>query len=211
MSRRLLVLNPNSNKSVTRGLARALEPLADELDVIVDVETLPAAPFGIESDEDIETVGPMVVDRFSEASDYAACVVACYSDPGLVAARARLSMPVFGIHESAVRYCAERGWRFGVLALGKESIDRHIAYVAGLGLSELHAGERPMDISVDQAANDPATLDKIVAAGRLLIDEDGAQCLVLGCAGLAAWREAAEAALGVPVIDPVIAAVQAAA
>ena len=68
-----------------------------------------------------------------------------------------------------------------------------------------------MDISVDQAANDPATLDKIVAAGRLLIDEDGAQCLILGCAGLAAWREAAEAALGVPVVDPVIAAVQAAA
>jgi Asp/Glu/hydantoin racemase len=211
MSRRLLVLNPNSNESVTRGLARALEPLAAELGIIVDVETLPGAPFGIESDEDIATVGPMVVDRFSEASDYAACVIACYSDPGLDAAKVRVSMPVFGIHESAARFCAERGWRFGVLALGKESIDRHVAYVAGLGLADLHAGERPMDISVDQAANDPATLDKIVAAGRLLIDEDGAQCLVLGCAGLAAWREAAEAALGVPVIDPVIAAVQAAA
>ena len=211
MSRRLLVLNPNSNESVTRGLARALGPLAAELGVIVDVETLPEAPFGIESDKDIETVGPMVVDRFSEACDYAACVVACYSDPGLGEARARMSMPVFGIHESAVRYCADRGWRFGVLALGQESIERHIAYVKGLGLAELHAGERPMDISVDQAANDPTTLEKIIAAGRLLIDEDGAQCLILGCAGLAAWREAAEAALGVPVIDPVIAAVRAAA
>jgi Asp/Glu/hydantoin racemase len=211
MSRRLLVLNPNSNVSVSRGLARALEPLAAELGVIVDVETLPEAPFGIETDEDIATVGPMVVDRFSVADGYDAFVVACYSDPGLDAARVRLSTPVFGIHESAARFCADHGWRFGVLALGPASIARHIAYIEKLGLADLHAGERPMDISVDQAANDPATLEKIILAGRLLVDEDDAQCVVLGCAGLAAWREAAESALGVPVIDPVMAAVRAAA
>lgn len=210
MSRRVLVLNPNSNESVTGGMARSLEPLAAELDLVVDCHTLPDAPFGIETDEDIATVGPMVVDWFACHGGYAAYVIACYSDPGLEAARAQSSVPVFGIHESAVRHCVERGWRFGVLALGQESIDRHVAYVAGLGFADLHAGERPMHISVDQAANDPQTLDRIVAGGRALIGETGADCIVLGCAGLAAWRDAAEQALGVPVIDPVIAAVTAA-
>jgi Asp/Glu/hydantoin racemase len=210
MSRRVLVLNPNSNDSVTRGMARSLEPLAEALGLVVDCHTLPDAPFGIESEDDIAAVGPLVVDWFGHHGGYAAYIIACYSDPGLEAARAQCPVPVFGIHESAVRHCADRGWRFGVLALGPASIDRHVAYVAGLGFADLHAGEQPMYISVDQAANDPQTLDRIVAGGRTLIDETGADCVVLGCAGLAAWRDAAEQALGVPVIDPVIAAVAAA-
>jgi len=211
MSRRLLVLNPNSNESVTRGMARSLGPLAVDLDVGVDCHTLPHAPFGIETDDDIATVGPMVIDWLGRHGGYDACIIACYSDPGLEDARAQLAVPVLGIHESAVRHCAERGWRFGVLALGPESIERHAAYVAGLGYADMHAGEWPLCISVDEAANDPRTLDRIVAGGRALLAGTGADCLVLGCAGLAAWRDAAEQALGVPVIDPLIAAVLAAA
>lgn len=210
MSLRVLVLNPNSNDSVTQGIARSLEPVTAELEVVVDCQTLNGAPFGIETDEDIAAVGPLVIDRLSHHGDYDAYVIACYSDPGLEAARSQFTAPVFGIHESAVRHCVDRDWRFGVLALGPASIARHIDYIAGLGLAALHVGERPLHISVDQGANDPATLDRIVAAGRLLIDEDGAECVILGCAGLAAWRDAAEQALGVPVIDPVIAAVVAA-
>jgi Asp/Glu/hydantoin racemase len=211
VKRRVLVLNPNSNDSVTRGMVRALQPVAAELGIAVDCHTLAGAPFGIESDDDIATVGPMVVDWLACRGDFDAAVIACYSDPGLATARLRVAAPVYGIHESALRFCASKGWRFGVLALGAESVRRHVEYVAGLGLAGLHAGERPMQISVDQAANDPETLDRIVAGGRLLVDEDGAECVVLGCAGLAAWREAAEKAIGAPVIDPVIAATRAAA
>ena len=211
MSRRVLVLNPNSNESVTRGIRRSLEPLAGELDLQVDCETLVDGPFGIETKDDIATVGPLVVERLGVSTGYDAFVIACYSDPGLTEARRHASVPVFGIHESAARYCADRGLRFGVLALGQESIERHIDYIAGLGLAELHAGERAVNLSVDQAANDPATLDRITTAGRLLVDEDGARCVILGCAGLAAWREDAEEALGVQVVDPVMAAVMAAA
>jgi allantoin racemase len=210
MKKRILVINPNSNDSVTRGLDTSLQPLRKELVIEVDCHTIPSAPFGIESDEDIETVAPMVVDWITEHDGYDAYVIACYSDPGLEESRRRFDKPVLGIHESAVLLCAAHGRKFGVLALGFDSIQRHVAYVRQLGLREFHAGERPMDISVDQAANDPGTLDKIVENGRLLIEEDGAEYLVLGCAGLAAWRADAQNALGVPVIDPVLAAVTAA-
>ena len=69
------------------------------------------------------------------------------------------------------------------------------------------AGERPLDISVDDAANDPEVLQKIIDTGRQLVEEDGAETLILGCAGLAAHRKAAQMELGVPIIDPVEAAV----
>ena len=188
MRKRILVINPNSNDSVTRGLDASLEALRRELGIDADCHTIPYAPFGIESDDDIAAVSPMVIDWIADHDGYDAYVIACYSDPGLDEARLRFDAPVLGIHESAVSLCAAQGRKFGVLALGRESIQRHVAYVRRLGLGEYHAGERPMDISVDQAANDPETLDRIVDNGRLLVEEDGAECLVLGCAGLAAWR-----------------------
>lgn len=206
--RRILVVNPNSNESVTRGLDAALADIArrDALDIAC--VTLAGAPFGIETDEDIRRVVPLLVDEVGrKAGDCDAVVIACYSDPGLVECRAGTAKPVYGIQESAARLAADRGLRFGVLALGGESIRRHVAYVRQLGLEAFHAGERPLGISVDAAANDPATLDRILDAGRELIAEYEADMLVLGCAGLAAHRRAAEQALGVPVIDPVQAAV----
>ena len=211
MNPRILVINPNSNVSVTRGLEKSLVPLCADLRVEVECHTIAEAHFGIESDKDIERVGPLVVDHIGRHPRFAAYVIACYSDPGLAEARRAVQVPVLGIHESATALCAAKGRRFGVLALGRDSIQRHIAYVRQLGFQDFHAGERPMDISVDEADNDPATLDKIIQNGRLLIEEDGAETIILGCAGLAAWRNDAQRSLGVPVIDPVMAAVSTAA
>ena len=211
MNRRILVINPNSNVSVTRGLEKSLVPLCKDLGVEVECHTIAEGPFGIESDEDIEQVVPLVVEHIGQHPGFEAYVIACYSDPGLAEARRVIAAPVLGIHESATALCAAQGRRFGVLALGRESIQRHIAYVRQLGFQAYHAGERPMDISVDEAANEPATLDKIIDSGRLLIEEDGAETIILGCAGLAAWRKDAERSLGIPVIDPVMAAVTTAA
>ena len=43
--------------------------------------------------------------------------------------------------------------------------------------------------------------------GRELVKKDGADVIVMGCAGMARHRSPLEAALGVPVIDPTQAAV----
>jgi len=204
---RILVVNPNSNTSVTDGISAALEPTRRRSGVDIVCHTLKKGPFGIETDEDIQAVVPLVVTEISNNKDFDAYIIACYSDPGLNESRTISKSPVFGIHESAITLSASYGRSFGVLALGRESIQRHIAYIRQLGFQEFHAGERPLDISVDEAANDPETLDKIIAVGRELIEEDGAESLVFGCAGLAIHRTAAQRALGVPVIDPTEAAV----
>lgn len=211
MTSRILVINPNSNESVTRGMDKALQSCRAKYPQEIVCRTLADGPFGIESDADIDYVVPLVVDeiRGNDAAD--AFIIACYSDPGLEESRAIALHPVFGIQESAVSLSATYGRRFGVLALGRESIQRHIAYVRQLGFQEFHAGERPLDVSVDDAVKDPAVLQKIVDVGRQLVQEDGAETLILGCAGLAGHRKAAQLELGVPIIDPVEAAVTMAA
>lgn len=211
MTARILVINPNSNDSVTRGMERALRSRSPAAGIAISCRTIAEGPFGIESDDDIQAVIPLVVSVIESSAEFDAFVIACYSDPGLNQSRAISAKPVFGIQESAVSLSAGHGRRFGVLALRRESIQRHIAYVRSLGYQSFHAGERPLDISVDEAANDPGVRQKIIDTGRELVDLDGAEMLILGCAGLAEYSSAAQREIGVPVIDPVSAAVTMAA
>lgn len=205
---RILVINPNSNASVTAGLRDAVADRARPGEVDIDCITLPEAPFGIETDADIAAVRPMIVDRIVTSQETCdAFVIACYSDPGLDQSQAVCARPIRGIHESALTLAASRGRPFGVLALSQGSIARHLSYIRRTGHQKHHVGERPLNLSVDAAANDPGALARIVAVGRELRDENGAETLILGCAGMARHRAAAEETLGIPVIDPVQAAV----
>jgi Asp/Glu/hydantoin racemase len=211
MTSRILIINPNSNKRITQGIDQAMDTFRVEYGVNITCSTLADGPFGIETDEDISAVVPLIVNEIGKHDDYDAFVIACYSDPGLDESRAASSKPVFGIQESAVSLSATLERRFGVLALRRESIQRHIAYIRQLGYQSFHAGERPLDVSAEEAANDIRVLQKIIDTGRQLIEEDGAETLILGGAGLALHRQAAQLELGVPVIDPVQAAVKMAA
>ena len=139
---RILVLNPNSNESVTRGLAEALSARRYAGDVRIECATLSDGPFGIESDADIREVEPKVLAALAARDDCDAFVIACYSDPGLEACRAALARPVFGMQQSAVAAALARGGRYGVLALSQRSIERHRVYQRELGLDSRLAADK---------------------------------------------------------------------
>src|SRR5271156_6053303 len=208
MSRpRILVINPNSNVTVTKGLEDALKPLdfADGPEIICT--TLAEGPFGIESQADVDSVA-MPLRRLVESDNGAAAfVIACYSDPGLHVCREGTNRPVFGIAECGVLTAMTRAETFGVIAIAQRSIRRHIRYLRQMGLIERMAGERPLDMSVAETASGEGTLAKMIEIGRTLRDEDGAGAIVMGCAGMARHRKSLEQALGIPVIDPTQAAV----
>ncbi len=210
-AKRILVLNPNSNVSVTLGIVESLSNHYVNPDIDVQCETLAEGPFGIESDEDIASVVPLIKATIEAASEFDAYVIACYSDPGLAACRELSEKPVFGIQQSALETAISYGGRFGVLALSDESIERHVIYIRQLGYEQQLAGELPLHVTVDEAVNDGETMRKIVIQGRRLIEESGAGVVILGCAGMAAHRKDAEQILGVPVIEPTQAAVSVAA
>ena len=208
MSRkRILVINPNSNRGVTAKIQAAAEEVRPT-GVAIDCRTLTKGPYGIETDEDIASVVPLVMNEIAASPGFDAYVIACYSDPGLAECRNITDKTVLGIQESAVGLSASYGRNFGVIALSRDSVQRHIAYVRQLGFQGFHAGERSLEISVDEAASSPDTLGKVIVTGRQLIEEDGAETLILGCAGMAAHRQPAQEELGVPVIEPTQAAVE---
>jgi Asp/Glu/hydantoin racemase len=202
---RIVVLNPNSSRHVTEAMARGLDPLRHPGGPVLDCLTLAEGPPGIETQRHIEQVVLPLVDalRDQPADAY---VIACFSDPGLALARETLAAPVVGIAESAMLMALGLGHRFGIVALSNRSIARHLRYVRSLGLSDRLAGDRPIDAGVTELSGDEV-LTRIVATGRALRDQDGANVLILGCAGMGHYRAAIERALGLPVIDPTQAAV----
>ena len=202
---RILAINPNSNESVTEGLRESLQEFNSSADI--ECCTLEEGPFGIETGEDIANVIPLVLQKISESPEFDVYVIACYSDPGLAECNEMFSKPVFGLQRSAIEKAISIGDKFGVLALSEQSIERHMAYMHGLGLDGQLAGELPLDISVDEAANDAGSFGKIISQGRRLIDESGADVLILGCAGMTSHRKPSEKVLQVPVIEPAQAAV----
>ena len=205
--RRIVVVNPNSNEAVTRGLDEALRPLAFAEGPEIVCTTLAEGPYGIETQADVESVA-MPLRRLIESDNGAdAFVIACYSDPGLHVCREGTDRPVFGIAESGVLTALARAETFGVIAIKQRSIRRHVRYLRQMGLTERLAGERPLEMSVAETASGEGTFDRLIAVGRELRDEDGAGAVVMGCAGMARHRRALEEALGVPVIDPTQAAV----
>ena len=203
----ILVINPNSNPAVTAGLDAALHVLRLADGPSIRCMTLSEGPFGIESQQDVEQVA-LPLRRLVEQDNAAdAFVIACFSDPGLQLCREATRRPVFGINECGVLTALARGDRFGVIAIAANSVARHRRYLRQMGLADRLAGERPLAMSVAETASGEEAFARMEAVGRELKEKDGADVIVMGCAGMARHRRPLEAALGVPVIDPTQAAV----
>lgn len=203
---RILVLNPNSSENITEAMSVALDLVRSPGGPAIVCETLAEGPPGIETQEHVEgVVIPLV--RYFETHEADAYVVGCFSDPGLALARENLRKPVFGIAESACHVATGLGQRFGIVAIKRGSIGRHMRMVRSLGLSDRLAGDRPLEIGVTDMLNAGRVLDRIVEVGTELRDRDGADVLILGCASMGGYRPEIEQRLGLPVVDPTQAAV----
>jgi Asp/Glu/hydantoin racemase len=207
MTGTLFVINPNSSRTVTEGIAEAVAPLQG-MGAPIECLTLAEGPPGIESQAQAdETIAPMLRLAASLEDHAAGYVIACFGDPGVHALRDRTAKPVIGIQEAAVATALTLGQRFGVIAILPASIPRHLRSLGAMGVLDRLAGDRALGLSVADLADPETTQSRLIETGRQLRDTDGAEVLILGCAGMARYRGRVEQALGLPVIDPCQAAV----
>jgi len=197
----LVVINPNSSEAVTKGIDTALAPLRG-FGMPIRCMTLAEGPPGIESQAEADlTIAPMLTLAAAQA-DATGYVIACFGDPGLHALRDRTSLPVVGIQEAGVLMALALGQRFGVISILPASVPRHLRAFGAMGVLDRLAGDRAIGLGVADLADAARTLAAMVETGRALRDTDGADVLVMGCAGMAAFRGEIEAATGLPVVEP---------
>ncbi len=201
----IVVINPNSNEAVTAGLDEALEGFRFAGGPAIECLTLHEGPFGIESQLQTDQVVLPLVRLAESRADASAFVIACYSDPGIDALRSVAKAPVFGIQESGVLTALARGDLVGIIAVAEPSVARHRRYMRRMGVLDRVVADRPLNMSVDDTARGERTFERLTEVGRELL-ADGANAIVLGCAGMARHRAPLEEVLGVPVIEPTQAA-----
>jgi Asp/Glu/hydantoin racemase len=198
----LIVINPNSSQSVTDGVASALSPFEGR-GVPIRCLTLPEGPPGIETQRQADlTIAPMLALADAHEVEAAGYVIACFGDPGLHALRDQTTLPVVGIQEAAVMTALTLGQRFGVIAILPTSIPRHMRAFGAMGVLDRLAGDRALGLGVLELADRDRTLAAMIETGRRLRDEDGANVLITGCAGMAYLRAPLEEATGLPVVEP---------
>jgi allantoin racemase len=208
MSGTIYVINPNSNETVTAGIDAAVAPLRSTDGPAIACVTLLEGPPGIQSQRDVDgIVGPLLKQAASLESEAAAFVVACFSDPGMHALREQSVRPVLGIAECGVLTALTLGQRFGVIAILPTSIPRHLRYFGAMGVLDRFAADLSIGLGVSELSDETRTLGRMIEVGRTLRDTHGADVLVMGCAGMARFRETLERELGIPVVEPTQAAV----
>jgi len=208
MSGTIFVINPNSSETVTSGIDAAVEPLRSSDGPEIACVTLAEGPPGIQSQRDVDSVGAPLLKMAAKLENAAsAFVVACFSDPGMHSLREQSRLPVLGIAECGVLTALTLGQRFGVIAILPNSVPRHLRYFGAMGVSDRLAGDLPIGLGVAELADAGRTLDRMTEVGETLRDVHGADVVVMGCAGMATYRDKLEKTRGIPVVEPTQAAV----
>ena len=171
--RSLIIINPNSSQTVTDSIDRAVEPLR-KFGVPIRCLTLAEGPPGIESQRQADLTIAPVLKLAAAQKDAAGYVVACFGDPGLHALRDQTTLPVVGIQEAAVMSALTLGQRFGVIAIMAASIPRHLRAFGAMGVLDRLAGDRALGLGVADLADPKKSLAAMIATGKRLRDDDGA-------------------------------------
>jgi allantoin racemase len=206
---RIKVINPNTTWSMTETIGAAARRVASPGVEIVAVSPK-HGPASIEChyDEAMACVGLLEEVRQGEADGVDAYVIACFGDPGLDAARELARGPVIGIAEAAMRAASYVATGFSVVTTLQRTVVIAEHLVDKYGVRGHCRRVRASDIAVLELENPQSNAYRTVLDEcRRALAEDGSAAIVLGCAGMADLCDRLGDALGVPVIDGVVAAV----
>ena len=201
---KIFVINPNTSQTMTDHIRVALEAVKRS-DTELTVTCPDRGPETIESAYDEAFAIPPTLRLVKKANeeDYDAVILACFSDPGLEAAREISVIPVIGIEESTLHMAAMLGAKFSIMTPRKQRIPSKYEHVHIRGLSHFLASVRSLDLSVAETDSDPAkTKQRLMDVAKLAVEKDGAEVIIMGCAGMAGYAREIEETLSVKVLDP---------
>jgi allantoin racemase len=161
---KIMVINPNTSQSMTDHLREELNRIKRG-DTELFVTNPDNGPHVIETDYDelLSAAPTLRLVKQANREGYDAVILACFSDPALVAAREISNILIVGIHEVS-----------------------------------LHVAAMLMETDADPIR----TKQRILEVSRAAAEQDGAEVIILGCAGMVGYAEEAARELGLVVIDP---------
>ncbi|SON57101.1 Hydantoin racemase [Hartmannibacter diazotrophicus] len=207
---RIHLINPNTTVSMTDKAAAAARAVAAPGTEII-AATSKNGPASIEGAYDgaIAVPGMLLAMKEAEESGVDGHILACFDDTGIDAARALAKGPVIGIGQAAFHVASLITHRFSVVTTLSRSIPVIEGNLVAYGLATRCTRVRASDIPVlDLEKPGSGARDTISAEIAAALKTDGAEGIVLGCAGMADLAADLSAEHGVPVIEGVGCAVK---
>ena len=206
----LKVINPNTTASMTAKIAEAARAVAGFGTEIIAVSPA-AGPVSIEGvyDEALCVPGILAEIRSGVADGADAFVIACFDDPGLHAARSMTDRPVLGIAEAAMHVASMVAAGFTIVTTTRNAIpvmeDLALRYGFERRCRRVRCIEQPVLALEEPGSPAVAMLEREIERA---LDDDDAEAILLGCAGMADLARRLTERFDVPVIDGVAAAVK---
>jgi allantoin racemase len=207
---RIKVINPNTTASMTGKIRAAARAAAAPGTGIIAVSP-DKGPVSVEGhyDEAVSVIGILEEEHAGEAAGVDGYVIACFGDPGLLAAREIARGPVLGIAEAAMHAACFVSTGFSIVTTLERTriIAEHLVHA--YGMERFCRRVRATDVAVLELEDATSEARRIITEEcRRALAEDGSGAIVLGCAGMADLTRALSKELGAPVIDGVAAAVK---
>ena len=206
---KILVINGNTSVEMTEDIDRVAKKYARP-DTEVTTISPAYGPRSIEGHFEEYIAALAVVEEVARyKDDYDAFILACYSDPGLAACREITDKPVLGIAESSMHLASQLGHKFSIVTVlprVRPLLENLVRYI---GLETKCASIRCTDLSVLEVESGPErAIRELTLEAKKAVEEDGAEVICLGCAGMGPLDKRIEKEVGVPVLDGTVSAVK---
>ncbi|MFN8525998.1 MAG: aspartate/glutamate racemase family protein [Chloroflexota bacterium] len=208
---RILLLNPNTSADFTEKIGRIARAYAQPSTQILALNPA-SGPRSIEGIYDeLLSAAPTLEVALRHLDDVDAISIACFSDhPTVYALRELTELPVLGIAEAGMHLACLVGRAFSVVTTNHAWRPLLLDAARRFGLAERCASVRATGLPVLalEGSGQATVTEQIRDQARLALDQDHAEVIVLGCAGMAGLDKELEAELRVPVVDGVAASVK---
>ena len=160
---------------------------------------------------DVVLAAPEIVQLAADGQNagFDAVVLYCFSDPVIDACREALRIPVIGGAQAPCLAALNVCRSFGVILADEARLPEKKLFLRTLGVSP----ERIWQIAavnlngISPWADREAAFKKLLACGQKMMRETHTEAIVLGCLSFLGLAEPLSRVLGIPVIDPAVAAV----
>ena len=155
-------------------------------------------------DEAIAAIGVLDEIKKGEQQGIDGYIIACFGDPGLLAARESTDKPVVGIAEAAMHAASFIAEGFSVVTTLARTIPIAQHLVHSYGMEKFCRAIRAANMEVLSLENEAdSSYNLLLDECRRAIEEDGVKCIVLGCAGMADLIYKLSSELNIQIIDGV--------
>lgn len=160
---------------------------------------------------DVVQAAPEIVQLAADGQNagFDAVILYCFSDPVIDACREALRIPVIGGAQASCLAALNVCRSFGVILADEARLPEKKLFLRTLGVSPERIGQiAAVNLNgISPWADRETTFKKLLACGQKMMRETHTEAIVLGCLAFLGLAEPLSRVLGIPVIDPAVAAV----